>query len=57
MNAYKIMTEFDHVQLHLVIANSLGEAEKIWMEEYPDTQIKSIEFMTEYVLIPRGNNV
>lgn len=50
MNAYKITTEFNYSQLHLVIANSLGEAEKIWGEEYPDAKIKSIELMTEYVL-------
>ena len=53
MNAYKIITVFNYSQLLIIIADSLGEAEKMFQKEYPDTKIKSIEIMTEYVLIPK----
>ena len=47
------MTNFDYSQLHLVIADDGIAAGQLWLNKYPDTKIKSIELMTEYVLIQR----
>jgi len=50
MNAYKIDTWLN-TQQSLVIADSIGEAEKIYLKKYPTVTIKYIELISECVLV------
>ena len=49
MQAYKIQTPYNYSQKHLVICDSMAEAEKIFMEKYPECKIIEITLEAEYV--------
>jgi hypothetical protein len=50
MKAYKITTPFSYSQTNLVIADNMGEAEKIFEEKYK-TRPEKIELISEYVQV------
>ena len=53
MKAYKISTGFSDYQNHLVIADNMAEAERIFNGKYWPTTIKSIDLISEYVQIQK----
>lgn len=53
MKAYRITTGFGDYQNHLVIADNMAEAERIFKGKYWPTTIKSIELYSEYVQIQK----
>ena len=54
MKAYKIQTPYNYSQTNIVIAGTMGEAEKMFLEEYPNTTILNIEKISDYVLVPKA---
>ncbi|MFA6972904.1 MAG: hypothetical protein WC208_16090 [Gallionella sp.] len=55
MKAYKICTVFNRSQTHLVVADTMGEAEAIFKEKYK-TDPESIELIAEYVQVKGEGN-
>jgi len=53
MNVYKILTVFNYSQTHCVVAESMAEAEKMFLAEYPHTTINGIELISEYVIVKK----
>lgn len=53
MKAYKISTGFGDYQNHLVIADNMAEAERIFNGKYWPTTIKAIDLISEYVQIQK----
>ncbi len=51
MKAYKIQTPYNYSQTCLVIADDMGEAEKIFKSKYEYTTISSIELISDYVQV------
>ena len=51
MKAFKICTGFGDYQNHLVIADNMAQAERIFNGKYWPTTIKSIELISDYVQI------
>lgn len=51
MKAYKIQTPYNYSQPHIVVADDMGKAEKIFLSEYPNTKILEIELVAEYVQV------
>jgi len=51
MKAYKVLTPYNYSQTCLVIADNMGEAEKIFNEKYKFTTIISIECISDYVQV------
>lgn len=51
MNIYDIETIFNCSQKHSVVANTMADAEKTFLEKYPGTQIDQIILHSKYVLI------
>jgi len=52
MKAFRVSTGFGDYQNHLVIADSMAEAERIFGGKY-HTTIKAIELYSEYVQIQK----
>jgi hypothetical protein len=55
MRAFEIVTGFNYSQKQLVIANTMAEAEKAFLKEYPYTTIKEIKLDATYVIIAEKN--
>jgi len=53
MKAYKIYTGFGDYQNHLVIADNMAQAERIFEAKYWPTEIKEIELISNYVQIQK----
>jgi hypothetical protein len=53
MNVYDILTPYNYSQKSCVVANNMAEAEKIFLQKYPDTTILKIELHSNYVLIQK----
>lgn len=51
MNAYEIITPYNRTQTHIVIAESMGDAEETFKAEYQGTEIEKIVKVSDYVLI------
>jgi hypothetical protein len=51
MKVYKFNTVYTRGQVHCVVADSYGRAEKIFLEMYPGMTIESIEMISEYVAV------
>ena len=51
--AYSILTGFNYSQKHIVIAKNMAEAEKLFLEQYPNITIKEIKLDAEYVTLPK----
>ena len=53
LKVYDIMTPFNYSQTHSVVAESMGDAERIFLEEHPNITIKEIQLHSEYVQVQR----
>jgi len=53
MKAYKIVTPFNYSQTHIVVAENIGKAEEVFLEEYSPITIETIELVSEYVQIQK----
>ena len=53
MKVYDINTNCTRSQIHSVVAESIAEAERIYMAKYWPTTINSIELHSEYVQIQK----
>lgn len=53
MKAFRITTGFGDYQNHLVIADNMAEAERIFNGKYWPTTIKAIELYSNYVQIQK----
>jgi len=53
MKAFRVLTGFGDYQNHLVIADSMAEAERIFRGKYWPTTIKAIELYSDYVQIQK----
>ena len=53
MKVYKIKTPYNYSQTSCVVADSMGEAEKLFLEKYPDTTILGIEKISDYVIVKK----
>lgn len=54
MNSYIVKTPYNHHQKHIVIAETMCQAEKAFLEKYGwSTKIDCIELDAEYVLLAR----
>lgn len=51
MKVYKIQTPFNYVQTHCVVAENMGEAERLFLEQYPGTEIIEIVVVSDYVIV------
>ena len=51
MKVYNIQTPFNHSQTSCVVAESMGQAEKLFLEKYPNTTILKIEKHADYVIV------
>lgn len=51
MKIYKIKTGFGDRQNHCVVADNIGQAERIFKAKYSPITIISIELISEYVQI------
>jgi hypothetical protein len=51
MKAFRVTTGFNDYQNHLVIADTMAEAERIFNSKYWPTTILSIELYSNYVQI------
>ena len=51
MKVYDIETGFNYSQNHCVVAESMAEAERIFLAKYWPITIKSIKLHSEYVQI------
>jgi hypothetical protein len=53
MNVYDIETGYSYSQIHCVVAENMGEAERIFKAKYWPTEIKSISLHSVYVQIQK----
>lgn len=51
MKAYKIQTPYNYSQTIIVIAKNMGDAEKTFLNKYPQTTILEITKISDYVEI------
>ena len=51
MNVYDIETGYSYSQVHCIVANNMGDAERIFKNKYWPTEIKSIRLHSEYVQV------
>jgi len=51
MKVFDIHTDYTHAQPHSVVARTLCEAEKAFLEKYPYTTIKKVTLHSEYVIL------
>jgi hypothetical protein len=57
MKVFDIQTAYTSAQTHSVVAESMSEAEKIFLRKYPSTEIKQIQLHSEYVLIQDTSHI
>ena len=55
MKVYDILSAFNYSQTYSVVAESMAEAEKAFLAEYPGTIILEIKLHAKYVLIAEGD--
>jgi len=53
MKVYTVLTPFNYSQTSCVVAESMAEAEKLFLERYPHTTIIKIEKFSDYVILPK----
>ena len=53
MNVYEIKTYYTHTQMHCVVAESMAEAERIFLKKYWPITIGAITLLSEYVQIQK----
>ncbi len=53
LKVYDITTFYNYSQKHCVVAENMAEAEKLFLEAYPDITILRIELHTEYVIVKK----
>jgi hypothetical protein len=51
MKVFDIETGFNYSQIHSVVADNMGEAERVFRARYWPTEIKAIRLHAEYVLV------
>jgi len=51
MRIYDIITPFSRSQTHSVVANTMAEAEQLFLIAYPYTKIEEIRLHSEYVIV------
>ncbi len=51
MNVYDIITAYDHGQTPCVVADSMAEAERIFLGKYWPTEIQEIRLHSTYVQV------
>jgi hypothetical protein len=53
MNVYDIIDDHTSAQVHSVVAESIAEAERVFLGKYPRTTIKGIKLHSAYVQIQK----
>ena len=53
MKVYDIITMFSYSQTHCVVAKNFGEAEKLFLEAYPDSTIVEIKVHSDCVEVSK----
>ena len=51
LKVYNILTPYNYSQTSCVVAESMAEAEKLFLEKYPNTTILKIEKHADYVIV------
>lgn len=51
MKVFDVLTPYNYSQKSCVVADSIAEAEKLFLQEYPDTKILEIKLHAEYVIV------
>lgn len=51
MHVYDIQTPHNYSQKSCVVADDMGEAETLFLEEYPNTTILAINLHADYVIV------
>jgi hypothetical protein len=51
LKVFDIITAYTYGQKHCVVAHSMADAERVYLDHYPGTTIESIHLHAEYVLV------
>jgi hypothetical protein len=51
MKVYDIVTPYNYSQTHSVVAESMGEAERLYKQKYNTVRIVEIKLHAEYVVL------
>jgi ribosome biogenesis protein Nip4 len=51
MKVYNIIAPGTYSQTHCVVAKNMGEAEALYLKEYPGSSIEKIELHAVYVIV------
>jgi len=51
MKVFNILTPYNYSQQSCVVADSIGEAEKLFLQKYPNSTILKIEKHSDYVIV------
>ena len=57
LNVYDVHTPFNTAQTSSVVAHDMGEAEELFLEEYPMTKILEITLHSEYVIVAKDSEI
>ena len=52
IKAFQVCTPYNYSQKNLVVAESMAEAEILFLKKYPNTTILKILLDAEYVILP-----
>ena len=51
MKVYNILTPYNYSQTSCVVADNMGEAERLFLKKYPNTTILEIKKHADYVIV------
>lgn len=51
MKVFTVLTPYNHSQASCVVADTIAEAEKLFLEKYPMSTILRIEKISDYVIV------
>lgn len=51
MKVYNIQTPYNYSQTSCVVADSMAEAEQLFLKKYPNTTILKIEKHSDYIIV------
>jgi len=51
MNAYCVNSTRYSNNMYIVVADNIGEVEKLWKENYPGSVVEGIEMISKYVIV------
>ena len=53
LKAYDIQTSYNYSQKTCVVAESIADAERLFLKEYPNTEILEIKLHAVYVIVQK----